>query len=178
MNKQAQLEAILFSEGGEMPVKAVRDALGLQQDELAMLVSAYNEQGRGMVLVIDDKKILMRVSQEHAPLVETLRKEESNQALSKASLEVLSLVLYSEGSSLSASEIEHIRGVNSGYTLRQLTIRGLLSKVRSGMSYQYAPTAELLSFLGVTHAGALPGMAEVQQQLKIFKESQNNNAKD
>jgi len=171
INIQSQLEAVIFSEGGEMLVKSICDVLGIGTDELTVLVQEYNEkENKGMVLVIDDKKVLMRVASEYAELIEKLRKDVQNEELSKAALEVLSIVLYSEGTSLSASEVEHIRGVNSGYTLRQLTMRGLLNKTRHGMGYHYAPTAELLSFLGITNTSALPEIAQAQEQLRRFQD--------
>ncbi len=164
----AQLEAVIFSEGGEMQVKKICDVLSISAEELASRVQEYNESGRGVVLVIDGKVVLMRVAGEHAPLVEQLRKSAQSEDISKAGLEVLAIVLYSEAGSMSASEVEHIRGVNSGYTLRQLTMRGLLGKARKGMGYQYAPTAELLSFLGVTSRDALPEITEVRQKVHTF----------
>jgi segregation and condensation protein B len=169
----ARTEAVLFSEGGEMPVSELLTALGISADELQQLCEAYNSSGRGLVILRDSKKIALRAASEYADLIETLRKERLQEALSKAALEVLAIVLYSDADAVSASEVEHIRGVKSGYILRQLTIRGLLSKAKRGMGYVYSPTLELLSLLGVTQLEALPGVAEVQQKVRAFKQSES-----
>jgi chromosome segregation and condensation protein ScpB len=173
MDKKSQLEAIIFSEGAEARIKDVCKILTIDNAELTTMVGEYNLSKRGTVLVLDDKKVLMRVAAEHAELVEAMRKDEQSQDLSKAALEVLSIVLYSDGGSMSASGVEHIRGVNSGYSLRQLTMRGLLSKSRVGMSYKYSPTAELLSFLGITTQTELPNLSEVRQKIQKFNDREN-----
>jgi len=171
MSTVSQLEAVVFSEGGEVAIKTLLNALTITEVELRNTVEEYNNQKRGTVLIIDAKKVLMRVSGEYAGLVEKLRSDVQNTDISKAGLEVLAIVLYCEQGSMTASEVEHIRGVNSGYTLRQLTLRGLLSKVRHGMSYTYTPTAELMSFLGVMHCDTLPERAQIQERLKEYKQS-------
>jgi len=94
--------------------------------------------------------------------------------VSKAGLEVLAIVLYSGGSGVSASDVEQIRGVNSNYTLRQLTMRGLLSKERSGIGYKYTPTADLLSYLGVTDLDSIPGILDIRQKIDEFISNTNN----
>ncbi len=168
----AQCEALLFSEGGEMLTKDICNALSIDVESLVLLVQEYNaREHSGMVLIMDNTKLIMRVAGEHADLIKRLRQDEQKQEISKAGLEVLAIVLYSQGEAISASEIEHIRGVNSNYTLRQLTMRGLLSRSRRGMSYQYAPTAELLSFLGITTRADLPGIKDIQEQIKYFKDT-------
>jgi chromosome segregation and condensation protein ScpB len=164
----SQLEAIIFSEGGEMKIKNVCDALNLSKGQVLELANEHNASGRGTVLVVDEKHILMRVAGEYASLVEGLRVDAQSEELSKAALEVLAIILYNEGGRMSASEVERVRGVKSSYSLRQLTMRGLLSKARQGMGYRYAPTAELLAHLGITSLAELPDAQAVRQQLREF----------
>jgi len=105
-------------------------------------------------------------------LVEQYRGQSDAEDLSKASLEVLSIVLYK--GSTTASDIEYIRGVNSGYTLRQLTMRGLVSKSKQGMSYVYAPTVELMSHLGITTLQELPQSVDMLRQLEEFERQKDD----
>lgn len=165
----AQLEGVLFSEGGEMSNKALAGLLGITEAELAHVVHTYNAGGRGLVLITDAEHTLMRPAEVAVPLIAQLRKEEESTPLSKASLEVLAVVLYKGGAT--ASEVEYIRGVNSGYSLRHLTTRGLLLKSKDGGSYRYTPTAELLAHLGVTSVDALPAREEFLAQMAEFTEN-------
>ncbi len=171
MSNINQLEAIVFAEGGEVLINGLCRVLGIDTEELVVYVQEYNRLNRGTVLVTDDKVVLMRVSGEYASLVEQIRKDEMSEEISKAGLEVLSIVLYSESRDMSATEVEHIRGVNSGYTLRQLTMRGFLNKARVGTGYRYSPTAELMSFLGVKGKAELPDIEKIQDRVREFKDN-------
>ncbi len=170
------LEAIVFSEGGEIPLKEVVRVLGLTQQELSEVVDSYNRSGGGLILVQDSKRVVMRVAGNYASAIESYRKNTLSEGISKAGLETLAIVLYKGEST--ASGVEHIRGVNSGYTLRQLTIRGLLNKSKVGMSYTYIPSVELLSLLGIVKLDDVPGIEEVREQLKEFENKDNNERDD
>ncbi len=177
MDNLTKIEAVIFSEGGEISIKNLCKVLNISNDDLITNIQEYNNLNRGMVLVADDSMVLMRVSDKYNQLIKQLREDKINEDISKAGLEVLSIVMYCKGGDISTGEVEQIRGVNSGYTLRQLTIRGFLKKVRTGMSYRYKPTAELLSFLGITNISELPRIEEVQERIREFqnnKEEQND----
>ena len=72
-------------------------------------------------------------------------------------METLSIILYKNG--VSRSLIDYIRGVNSSFTLRALSIRGLIEKnidPEDNRRYIYRPTFELLSFMGIKSVEELP----------------------
>jgi len=99
-------------------------------------------------------------------LIEYLQKEELNKELSKASLETLSIVLYKNGAT--RADIDYIRGVNSSFTLRALSIRGLVEKTtdpKDARRYIYKPTFDLLSYMGVKNMTELPEYVETSQNL-------------
>lgn len=164
-----QIEGIVFSEGGEIPRKTLMRLLQVDDAQLAEAVRIYNTLNRGLVLIADDEQVLMRPASMVVPYITALRTDEQNTPLSKASLEVLTIVLYKGRAT--ASEVEYIRGVNSGYSLRHLTTRGLLLKSKEGSSYQYAPSAELLAHLGVTSIEALPDREGFLAQIHTFRDT-------
>ena len=95
-------------------------------------------------------------------------KEELNRDLSKASLETLSIVLYKNG--VSRSEIDYIRGVNSSFTLRALSVRGLVERIldpKDNRRYLYRPSFELFSFMGIKSVQELPEYGEVNKSIEI-----------
>ncbi|KKR79438.1 MAG: Segregation and condensation protein B, partial [Candidatus Nomurabacteria bacterium GW2011_GWA2_40_9] len=101
-----------------------------------------------------------------------LQKEELNKDLSKSSLETLSVILYKNG--VNRREIDYIRGVNSSFTLRALSVRGLVERVldpADSRRYVYKPTFELLSFMGIKSVEELPDYATVLSTLEANKES-------
>jgi segregation and condensation protein B len=111
---------------------------------------------------------MLGTAPELSKLIEDLQKEELNKELSKASLETLSIVLYKNGAS--RAEIDYIRGVNSSFTLRALSVRGLVEKmadIKDNRRYIYKPSFELLSFMGVTSIEELPDYTEVSSSLDV-----------
>ena len=76
------------------------------------------------------------------------------------------LVLYRKR--VSRGEINFIRGVNSGFILRALEVRGLVKKSsnKDARVYEYGPTLELLSFMGVTKIEDLPRFEEIRETLE------------
>jgi segregation and condensation protein B len=111
-------------------------------------------------------EITLGTNPEFSKLIEHLQKEELKKDLSKASLETLSVVLYKN--SVTRAEIDYIRGVNSSFTLRMLSIRGLVEKSldpKDNRRYIYKPTFELLSFMGVKNVEELPEYKEINENL-------------
>jgi segregation and condensation protein B len=112
--------------------------------------------------------VALGTAPELSDMIENLQKEELNKDLSKAALETLSVVLYKNGAS--RAEIDYIRGVNSSFSLRALSVRGLVEKVldsKDNRRYVYKPSMELLSYMGVTSVEELPEFHEVHQETEV-----------
>ena len=159
MNLEQKIEAILFFKGEPMSRKKLAEFLGAGQKEVNESLEKLKEnlKERGIVLQEKENEITLGTDPELSPLIEKIQKEELNRGLSKASLETLSIILYKNG--VSRSLIDYIRGVNSSFTLRALSIRGLIEKnidPKDNRRYIYHPTFELLSFMGVKSVEELP----------------------
>ena len=82
-------------------------------------------------------------------------------------MEILSIVLYKGG--VSRAEIDYIRGVNSTFILRALSVRGLIDRAEDPKDHRrfiYKPSFDLLSFMGVRSVEELPEWQEVQANLE------------
>ena len=174
MNLEQKIEAILFFKGEPVSLKKLEDILSAQaglkvsKEEIneAILNLKNNLQNRGIALIEKTSEITLGTAPELSKLIEDLQKEELNKELSKASLETLSIVLYKNGAS--RAEIDYIRGVNSSFTLRALSVRGLVDKtldVKDNRRFIYKPSFELLSFMGVKSIEELPDWGEVNSSL-------------
>ena len=100
-------------------------------------------------------------------MIENLQKEELNKDLSKSSLETLSIILYKNGAS--RAEIDNIRGVNSSFTLRVLSMRGLVERItdpNDSRRYIYKPSLGLLSYMSVTSIEELPEYSEINKSIE------------
>ena len=110
---------------------------------------------------------MLGTSPENHDLIEKLKKDELSKDIGKAGLETLSIVLYR--GPVRKSEIDYIRGVNSGSILRNLMIRGLIerkSDEKDQRSFLYVPTFDLLSFLGISELNELPEYEKVKTELE------------
>ena len=170
MQLEQKIEAILFFKGEPMSLKRLGDILKVSKEELeqAILNLKNNLENRGIVLLEKENEITLGTAPELSSLIEDLQKEELNKDLSKASLETLSIVLYKNG--VSRAEIDYIRGVNSSFTLRALSVRGLIEKttdVKDSRRYIYKPSFELMSYMGVKSVEELPEYAEVKNGIDI-----------
>ena len=174
MNIEQKIEAILFWKGEPMSLKKLQDVLKVSKEEIETAVSNLKTslENRGISLIENNEEITLGTARECSELIEDLQKEELNKELSKASLETLSIILYKNG--VSRAEIDYIRGVNSSFTLRALSIRGLVDKttdVKDSRKYIYKPSFELLSFMGVKSVEELPEYNEVSNSINVAAEN-------
>lgn len=110
---------------------------------------------------------------DQSALIEKFQKEELSRDLGRAGLETLAVIAYR--GPISRREIDQIRGVNSGFILRTLLIRGLIERVESASgerSFTYQPTLKLLQYLGVTQREDLPEFKTAFKELQEFVEAE------
>jgi len=173
-NLKQKIEAILFFKGEPMSNKKLAGILKVTETEINEaideLASSYAD--RGFVLIKNTDEYSLGTNPELSDLIEEMQKEELNKSLSKASLETLTIILYKNGAS--RSTIDYIRGVNSSFTLRALSMRGLVEKVadpKDTRRYIYQPTTELLAYMGVTRLEDLPEFEKIKHN---FVEAEKN----
>lgn len=181
MNIEQQIEVILFFKGEPVSRKKLADILKVGQTEINEGIEKLKEnlQNRGVVLIENENDITLGTSPEFSKLIEHLQKEELNKELSKASLETLSIVLYKNG--VSRAEIDYIRGVNSSFTLRALSVRGLIEKtvdVKDSRRYIYKPSFDLLSFMGVKSVEELPDWGDLNNSIEVAAKNLEEEIKD
>jgi segregation and condensation protein B len=157
------LEALIFASDkplkpGELarlasaPVKQVREAL-------VELKSTYAD--RGIVLGEVAGGWLFRTSVEYAPFVRELASEKPVR-LTRAQVETLAIVAYRQP--ITRPEIDDIRGVDSGATLKLLLERDLVrilgKKDEPGRPILYGTTHQFLEFFGLKSLKDLPTLRE------------------
>lgn len=169
MNIEQKIEAILFWKGEPMTRKKLSEILGAGQVEINEGIEKLKENlnNRGIVVVEKENELTLGTSPLISELIENLQKEELNKELSKASLETLSILLYKNGTT--RSEIDYVRGVNSSFILRALSVRGLVEKVVDGKDsrrFIYKPSLNLLSFMGIKSIEELPEFNDINKSIE------------
>lgn len=170
MDLESKIESFLFFKGE--PETFWNIAVALRVDPALIPPAIENLKNtlssRGVRLIVNADSAMLGTAPEMSELFETLRKEELSKDLSKAALETLSIVLYRN--EVSRAEINFIRGVNSGFILRSLEVRGLVEKKansKDARSFVYSPTLETLSFMGVSSLSELPDYENLRKTLEV-----------
>jgi len=172
---ETKIESILLFKNEPVSVKEMTNSLGKSADEIKKALENLSDfyNGRGITIVSDGEYFSFGTAPENSGLIEGLIKEELSRELGRAGLETLAIVLYR--GPVARREIDHIRGVNSGFILRNLLIRGLIERSESiagERSYSYKPTLKLIEYLGLKRREDLPEYQSAFKKLDDFvKES-------
>lgn len=179
MTLDQKIEGLLFFKGEPQTLADLARAFGASKSEVAEAITVLVGKlaDRGLTLLYKEDTVMLGTKPELGPILETMRKEELAKELSKASLETLTIVLYK--GKATRSEIDYIRGVNSGFILRNLLVRGLVEKetdTRDSRRYAYKPTFDLLAYLGVSRLDELPEFASIRAALEATGEEEQPQA--
>jgi segregation and condensation protein B len=168
---ESQIESILLFRNEPVTVGELTKLLGVSAGEVKKALASLQDfyQERGMVVVTTGEEFGLGTHPENSSLIEKLQKEDFSRELGRAGLETLAIILYR--GPVSRREIDQIRGVNSGFILRTLLIRGLIERTESvagERSFSYQPTLKLFQHLGLRKKEELPEFEKAWQKLEEF----------
>lgn len=179
MNLEQKIEAILFYKNEPQEIKKLSQMLAVSEGETReALENLMRSLGnRGVRLIITEKETSLVTAPETKELIEKIAKDELSKEIGKAGLETLAIILYNQG--VSRREIDYIRGVNSAFILRNLSIRGLIERehdAKDQRTLKYKTSLSLLGHLGISKVEELPDFAEFKQQIStaLKNETKNN----
>ncbi|MDE2144850.1 MAG: SMC-Scp complex subunit ScpB [Patescibacteria group bacterium] len=177
-NLTGAIEALLFVYGEALGIKKIAEILETDEEkitEAANLLKEKLEAEGGLALLIAGKNLQIVTKPELSEDVKKLVKEEMDSELSPASLETLAIIAYL--GPVSRAEIDYIRGVNSSFILRSLSIRGLVDKRNNpnhGGTFVYETSIELLKHIGLDTSDKLPEYEKYRDLLKSLREGDKN----
>lgn len=181
MNLENKIESLLFWKNETVTTAWLSKALEVPIEEIEKALDALGSslEGRGIVLQRNGNEAGLKTHPEASALIEKFSKEELTKDLTPSALETLSIILYR--GPITKKEIDYIRGVNSGFILRNLLIRGLIEKVtdeaQPGRSTTYKGTLDLLSLLGISKLEELEEYELVKKEIEDFnKKSSEDDA--
>ncbi len=173
---EQKIEALLFFKAEPTTIKKVASLLKENEENVKNSITKLKEElkNRGIFLMETGDELVLATNPSLADFFSELTKDEFNRDIGKAGMETLSIVLYQ--GPVSRKEIDYIRGVNSGFVLRNLMIRGLIEKFEDPKDHRallYKPTPDSLAFMGVSNLKDLPNYEEVRRDIESFKSSVN-----
>jgi segregation and condensation protein B len=166
---KALLEALLFATPRPLESEVAARLAGLPEGEvkelLAALVLEYEREGRGFALSQVAEGWQLRSRPEYATEVARLRQARPRSRYSRSAMETLAIVAYRQP--IPRSEIEQVRGVDCGATLKSLMAGGMVRvigrKEAPGRPILYGTTGEFLQYFSLRDLESLPTLEEVNE---------------
>ena len=165
------IESILFLSEEPVKISKLAKIIGAKAPEVEnalMVLGSDYSNGRGLVIIRKEDFVQIATNPDNASYLDDLIKSEIQENLSKAALEVLSVVAYR--GPIVRADVEAIRGVNCSFTLRSLMMRGLLERVenpKDNRSYLYKISFEFLKKMGVQSIKGLPDYEALSKDERI-----------
>lgn len=168
MNKQEKqeffnsVEALLFVSGEPVSIPVISEVLEISVKELEKLMKemmdSYNYSRRGIKLIRLENSYQLVTRSEYFDYVVKMVTSGQRKVLSAAVLEVLSVIAYNQP--ITKAAIEHVRGVDSSYSISKLLERNLIEQrgrlELPGRPLLYGTTDEFLRCFGLESIEDLP----------------------
>jgi segregation and condensation protein B len=162
----ALIEAILYLEADPLDEAALIRISGLAKDviheALRCLEERYRNDDSGLELSRIGGGFMISPKREYWDNLKDRYGKKNESRLSKAALETLSIVAYSQP--VTRAEIEQIRGVSADNMIRLLMEKALVREVGKkdvpGKPVQYGTTREFLKFFRLESIADLPKLSE------------------
>jgi segregation and condensation protein B len=172
MNLESKIEALLFYKNEPLPIGEIGKLLNESEDQIKIALTQLDQslKNRGLCLIRTEKLASLATNPDLKDLIDQIAKDEMSKDIGKASLETLAIVLYN--GPVSRREVDYIRGVNSTFILRNLTIRGLIEKeenLKDQRVIKYRASISLLAHLGIKTKDELPEFVDFQKKLSDLK---------
>lgn len=179
MNYLARLEALLFVAGEDgLSLRQLAELLELTPtaltQQLEKLASRYEKDENSSLCLLETSQTYKLVTKDSfSDLLRDFASSPINQTLSRASLEVLSIIAYKQP--ITRIEVDAIRGVNSSGAISKLQAFGLIKEIGKkeviGRPKLYATTDYFLDYMGINHLDELVDASNIQlvdQELTLF----------
>lgn len=167
---KSTIESLLFVSPKPLTVKELCKFLEKPAEEVQPALNELMQEKAqsGVVLLDNNGEYQLATNPANSPYVKNFLNAELREKLTDATVEVLSIIAYRQP--ISKAEIEAIRGVNSQYSLRHLSMRGLIEKVSNpadARSFLYQTTTEFLQHLGLASIRELPEFEKLVEHIKL-----------
>jgi segregation and condensation protein B len=166
----ALVEAVLFLENEPVEPAMLRRITGLNRDQLLEAIeelrSRYADEAHGLEIVELGGGYTFFVKQKLWELLKPRYGKRSEGKLSRAALETLSIIAYSQPAT--RQEIESIRGVSADAMIKLLASKNLIREVGKkqvpGRPVQYGTTKEFLKTFRLASIADLPKLDELDAE--------------
>ncbi len=174
MALKSVIESILLVYGDPITIKKLAKFSRAKEEEVKKTLSTLTTeyQKRGFAILEKDGEYQLSSHPDNASYIEELIKDEFTEELSRSALETLTIIAYK--GPITRVSVEHIRGVNCSFSIRNLLMRGLIERIdnpKDSRSYLYRVTFDFLKHFGFKRIEELPNYEEfTNEKLEIPEE--------
>ncbi len=169
-NESALVESVLFLETEPLSAATIANISKLSREvvleALARLQERYSAPDSGIEIVEIADGFLLSPKVKLWPHLKSRYGKKNENNLSRAALETLSIIAYSQP--VTRSEIESIRGVSADGMIRLLSSKDLIRVVGKkdvpGRPVQYGTTGEFLKVFRLSSIADLPKLDDIEQE--------------
>ena len=167
MKLKGILEGLLFVTGDEgLTLEEIKQLLDINDEQLKEIILSlqndYRSEERGIKIEVLGASLKLVTKKEHKEYYQKIFESQQSDTLSQSGLETLAIIAYNEP--ITRIQVDEIRGVNSSYVLRKLSLKGLIEeKGRSelpGRPILYGVTNQFLDYFGLQTIDDLPKLTE------------------
>ena len=167
---KALVEAILFLENDAVEIREIVKASGLTRERVEGILSELRgdlaDSVRGLDLVAAAGTVQLLPKRSLWPRLRARYGRRRDARLSRAALETLSIIAYSQP--ITRGEIESLRGVSADAMIARLVelgyIREIGRKDAPGRPVQYGTTRDFLRHFGMESIADLPKLDEMEEE--------------
>ena len=160
-----KLEVLLFITREPLKKKRIQELLGLDakttQNAIEILRKEYRQERKGITVKEFGDEVQLSTNHMYADLVMEALARSDDKGLGNATLEVLAIIAYQQP--ITKVQIDHLRGVNSDYSVRLLLEKDLIESTGHldtiGSPKLYSTTNK---FLRTFHLETLNDLPEVE----------------
>lgn len=166
------LQSILFAADHSVSLTKLEGILeGIERADIKSALDEMMEEtsGKGVMVVNVANGYMMRTNPDHAPWLRRLFKI-AVKRLSKSAMEALAITAYKQP--MTRSELDDIRGVDSGGVLRTLMDKRLIKivgrKDAPGKPVVYGTTKEFLESFDLKDLSSLPSLKDLEEITEVL----------
>ena len=128
----------------------------------------YRENGRSFAIIQQGGGYTFATGKQYYKWLQKFQHENVSRKLTPSAVEVLAILAYKQP--VTKPEVDHIRGVDSGYLVRQLLEKELIKVAgrseRPGRPLLYRTTSDFLKHFGINSIDELPRPREIDDILR------------
>lgn len=173
MNKQSEIEAILFVVGDEgISLEELSYLLELEPSQVYPLIQELGQayladERRSLQLLEVGNQFILTTKKAFAPLLKRYAQSPLSNRLSQAAIETLAIIAYKQP--ITRMEVEGIRGVKSSGSIQRLTGLQLIEEQGRvegpGRAILYGTTAYFMDYFGLKTMSELPDIQQMEADL-------------